>query len=582
MAKQFTVSRRETIAGMMRAPPQATQGFHLPAPLGGLNTVDGLSLMPPNDCVRLNNMMPTRYGLESRPGTINKCILIGNSTSTEVRTVMPFNDVNRDATLARDRLFAVTDQGIYDVTTSTSNPTLMGIYDAANPNTLLSTGWGTKGSVAGWCSFVNFSTAAEAGGSHYLCVCDLLNGYHYYDPDGGGAGIGRWFKVKQGNSGPGAMEGVDPTTLVQICAWKGRLLFSQANNSRAWYLTPGTITGTGAAKPVAIDMGSRFTAGGFLKGLYTWTVDGGAGIDDFLVAISSGGDVIVWEGISPADANFQIKGAWYLGEMPIGRRIADTFGGDLMILSSSGLIALSQIVQGLNVTDDAYATHKVASLIRDRLRVFGREFGWSVSFHPSYSCVVINQPYDSVEERYNQLVYNTQQNGWANLSGIPARSWAAWQGKEWIGTDDGRVLQWTGPVDTKPVAAGSSTYEEAPINFYLLTAFSDYGAPGRWKRIQFVRPIFVTPSLPKYSASVQYDFNLEIPQSPDTPVVQLGAKWDQALWDQAEWGAGLVTTQPTIGARGIGRFAAIALAGYSTKTLALVGFDVMGDVGGLL
>ena len=566
----------------MRSAPQQSAGMHLAAPLGGLNTIDGLSLMPPTDCVRLNNLLPTRYGLEVRPGTQNYATLIGGNTMTEVRSVMPFTDVSRDLTLSRNRLFAVTDQGIYDVTNGPTNPPLMDIYNAASPATVLSNGWGVKGGKAGWVSFVNFSTAAEAGGSHYLVACDLINGYHYYDPDGGGPGIGRWYKVQQGNSGAGNIEGVDPTTLVQVCAWKGRLLFAQADNSRGWYLTPGTITGTGAAKPVAIDFGSRFVAGGFLKMITTWTVDGGASIDDYLVVLGSGGDVVIWDGISPADANFQIKGQWFLGEFPRGRRVADTFGGDLLILSANGIIPLSQLVQGLQDTNEAYTTRKVQGLVRDRVRLQGREFGWSVTFHPSYSNIVVNMPYNAETKRYDQLVFNTTQQAWMAQTGIPSLSWCPWQGNEYIGTNDGRVLHWIGSVDTVPTSEGASTYEDAPINFYLLTSFQDMGAAARWKRIQFVRPIFVAPQLPLYQATARYDFDTEIPYTGSSPVVDPGAKWDVALWDQAEWGAGLVTTQPTIGARGIGRFVAIALAGYADHPCSLVGFDVIGDTGGLL
>jgi hypothetical protein len=582
MARQFTIGRANAVKGMMNGGQQLAAGMHWPAPLGGLNTLDGLTLMPETDCVRLNNLLPTRYGLEVRPGTINKCVLIGGNTTTEIRSVMPFTDVSRDRTLGKDRVFAVTDQGIYDITTSTSNPTLMGIYNANVPGTLLSTGWGIKGGDAGWCSFVNFSTALEVGGAHYLIVCDLVNGYHYYDPDGGGAGIGRWYKMQLGNSGSGTLEGIDPTKLVQVCSWKGRLLFTEVDNSRGWYLTPGAISGTGASKPVSIDFGSRFVAGGFLKMITTWTVDGGASIDDYLVVLGSGGDVVIWDGISPADANFQIKGQWFLGEFPRGRRVADTFGGDLLILSANGIIPLSQLVQGLQDTNEAYTTRKVQGLVRERVKAQGRDWGWSVTFHPSYSNVVVNLPYDIETKRYSQLVFNTTQQAWMVQDGIPSLSWAPWQGKEFIGTNDGRVLQWTGPFDTVPDSLNSSTYIQQAIVFYLLTSFQDLGAPGKWKRLQFIRPIFVASQLPIYQAAARYDFDVEIPNAIAPPPATIGALWDVAKWDQAEWGGGLVTTQPTIGARGVGRFVAIALSGRADHVCSLVGFDLIGDTGGLL
>jgi hypothetical protein len=167
-------------------------------------------------------------------------------------------------------------------------------------------------------------------------------------------------------------------------------------------------------------------------------------------------------------------------------------------------------------------------------------------------------------------------------TGIPSLCWAPWQGKEYFGTADGRVMQWTGPLDVVPESEGSSNYIEQAIDFYLLTSFQDLGAPGKWKRLQFIRPIFVASKLPAYQVSARYDFDVEIPASVSPPPPTLGALWDQAKWDQSNWGGGLITTQPTIGARGVGRFVSIALSGRADHACSLVGFDLIGDTGGLL
>ena len=43
-----------------------------------------------------------------------------------------------------------------------------------------------------------------------------------------------------------------------------------------------------------------------------------------------------------------------------------------------------------------------------------------------------------------------------------------------------------------------------------------------------------------------------------------------------------VKEQPVIGASGIGRWVAVSLQGQSTKLVSLVGFDLIGDIGGML
>jgi hypothetical protein len=590
MARQAAVTRANAIQGMFRRSAPTAQASHIPAPLGGLNTVDGLTLMPMTDCLRLNNLMPTRYGLEVRPGTINKTVLIGGSTTTEVRTIAPFNDTSRDATLKRDRLFAITDQGIYDVTSSTSNPTVMGIYDgygaAIGSQTLLSTGWGIKGGEAGWCSFVNFSTAADVGGLHQLVLCDSVNGYHIYDPDGGGPSVGRWYKITQGTSG-GHIEGVDPTTFVQVCSFKGRLWFTQRDYSRAWYLTPGAVTGTGGSKAQALDFGVRFTSGGYLKGCYTWTVDGGAGFDDYLVGISSSGDVLVYDGYDPTAAAgtagyMSVKGLWFIGQPPLGRRIADCFGGDLFVIGADGLTSMSQIVQGIRDTNQVYETRKIASSMRDLIRDYGHNRGWSVTYHPRYATVIVNLPFIAALERYDQYNYNLTQQSWAVQTGIPALHWGSFQGAEYIGTADGRVLEWIGAIDTIPESPGSTKYIQNPISWYVLTAFNDMGAPGRWKRISMIRPYFVATSVPNYQVNARYDFDVTIPNVVSNAPAGVGALWDSAVWDRSRWGGGFITTMPPIGATGMGHFVAVELSGRSNFAMSLVGFDLIGDAGGMI
>jgi hypothetical protein len=536
--------------------------------------------MEPTDALELENLIASRVGITVRPGYVNHVINIGDSITTDVRTVAGFRDVTGDQTAAaRDKLFAFTDQGIYDVTNSGgSNPTLMGIYDASVPATKLTDGWGVKGGIAGWVSYVNFTTAAAVNGKHYLIACDLLNGYHYYDPDGGGAGVGRWYKVKEGNSGPGAIEGINPTKLVQVCSWKGRLIFAEGDSSRAWYLTPGTITGTGASKPVAIDMGSRFNVGGWLKGCYTWTYDGGAGIDDFLVAISAGGDVVVWQGISPSDANFQIKGVWQLGSVPLGRRIASDYGGDILLLSASGVLPISQLVSG-GASDDKYVSYKVQPIVREYFKNHGDEFGWSIHELSSYGLIIINGP-PSITGRPLQLAMATQTEAWTVLGDIPSRHWESFRGNEYFATSDGRVCQFVGYTDTQQLAKDS--FEESDIIWKGVTAYQSGDAPANWKRVHFVRPLFVASQLPTYDVKVIFDFATAPPATVDPPPTIAGSKWDLALWDINQWGGSLITEQPVIGAAGYGRWFAVSLSGRSKNETSVVGFDLIGEIGGML
>jgi hypothetical protein len=578
MARQEAYGRRESIMGLLRGQTQQTQPAWFPAPVAGINRTDSLAALPPIEAYSIINLVSATQGVGARPGFTNHAINIGGSITTEVRTVMPFNDVSREAAQQRDRLFAFTNQGIYNVTAPVTNPALMPIYDGLGSNTVLSTGWEVKGGDAGWCSCINFTTAAFSDGKHYLVACDIINGYHIYDPDGGGANVGRWYKVKSGNSGP-VIEGVDPTKFSQVCSWKGRLLFCETNTSRVWYLTPGTITGTGASKPQPIDMGSRFNYGGFIKGCYSWTYDGGAGIDDFLVAISSSGDVIVWQGISPGDPSFQIKGTWYIGDVPRGRRIADDHGGDLMVLGSLGLLPMSQMVQGGREGDQKYITYKVQDLVRTFFRDQGNLWGWNIKSVPSYGGYIINVPrLESGDYVGLYLTFTTQ--AWSITSGIPSLDWAEYRNKQYFSTYDGRVCVLEGHVDTEQVS--QNVFQDNPISWSLLTGFQSFDAPANWKAVQLIRPVFLAEQLPVYTVAARYDFDISLPTPVDPPPILAGALWDVARWDVGVWGGGYISEQPTIGAVGLGRWVAVALSGRSSVETNLIGFNMLFKPGGML
>ena len=120
------------------------------------------------------------------------------------------------------------------------------------------------------------------------------------------------------------------------------------------------------------------------------------------------------------------------------------------------------------------------------------------------------------------------------------------------------------------------------IDFQLLTSFQDLETPEQFKRMGFIRPIFVAQSLPSYNVSARYDYdltNLAVPPLASTGGVGV---WDSGLWDIAIWGGGAVAFQPPRGSFGIGKTVAIGLRGKSQVVTTLIAIGVMWEDGGLL
>lgn len=533
-------------AKLLTPSPQTTRPVPVPAPNGGVNRVDGLSEMGPKDAVFLYNMVPSEFGTRVRTGYREWCTNVGTGG---VRTIIPFTA----AIPADDRLFGCTEDGIYDISASTTGPSAEISFGTADASS----------GIGAWANFVNDN------GAYFALYTDESNGYYVYT-----SATQTWAKVAMGNN-PGEISGVDPDDFVYVTLFKNRVWFVERGTANAWYLAVGSIFGA-ATK---FNFGNKFKHGGHLVALYSWTVDGGEGVDDYLVAIGSGGDVVVYKGSDPATATdwFQ-HGTWYIGPPPVGRRIAGSFGGELYLLSSYGLLPMSKLLSGTLIQqDDVYLSKKISPLINQDMLFTRDEAGWEVRLIPTQNLLLISSP-KRASYPYQQFVYSLNTPGWAVYRDVPYFTGDSWHGNFYFADADGRVLVHTGDLDN--VSLDEETYIQ--IEWSLLMSFQGYGNDGTYKRAQFIRPIFMAEQAPSYIVEARYDYNLsEVFGVPDAAVTA-GSVWDTAIWDSSLWAGDFVTIDEVSGARGLGRVLSIGLSGKSGTKTVLIKFDLMFDAGGIL
>jgi hypothetical protein len=482
-----------------------------------------------------------------------------------VRTVMSFYGANEN----NDRLFACTADGIWDVTTSTASPTRVytfpiGVYTDANGNIIKVPGAGVGQHV----SFAGIT------GDHYLAYCDGANGYILYSENSG-----TWTKVTSG-TGVGQIEPtdtagnpVDPGAFRHVMAWKNRLWFTTENSSTAYYLPVNQFAGQ--VSPWYF--GSQFKFGGSLVGLWNWTVDGGTGIDDLLVGISRGGDVVIYRGTDPTFVEtFALQGCWWVGQIPPGRDIASDFGGDLFILSRLGCVPLSKLVAGGLIRDPTqYATAKISNLFNALMTERGHLDGWAIKMHPSDNLMVITVP-ATPSQQSQMLAMSMATKGWSQLLNIPLMCMESYKGTLWFGTEDGRVCINDGYADGAKLD-GTGSYA---IDAALLTAYSALGEPKK-KRIHMIRPYFQTDGTnPGYSAAARYDFDLSDIGTLPQALTPGSSSWDTGVWDTALWGSGSGTANRIKGTTGVGTTAAIVLRLTTATNCTYLGCDVVFDQGG--
>lgn len=516
----------------------------VPAPMGGLNTVASGIGLPPSDCVQAYNLLASESGLRVRPGGEEWCTGLTGDSDNIVRALLSFTGSSAV------KLFATTSSGIWDITTPSASPTKVVSF----PSVVGSAGYGT-------------ACVVVAAGGYYLMYADEENGLYRYAESGA-----TWTKVASG-VGAGQISGVDPAHVAFVTPFKGRVWFVERDTDSAWYLPAGAIAGVAVKFP----MGMGFRHGGALLGLWSWTYDGGAGVDDSLVALSTTGDVLIYQGTDPASAStFALRGVWYAGSLPAGRAVATSSGGELLLLTRQGVLPLSLLVSGADTLAQA-ATVKIANLLTALQAQRSSSRGWAMVAHPEEAAFLVLVP-QGTGEYPMQLAQATASKGWFVWRDLDMVSATAWEKQLYFGTSDGRVCVNTGPVDGVTLA-DPNAFEA--IDWSLLTAATDLGVPVQ-KQVTLLRALILSDGIaPSYDVEARYGYSTD-EVDPVSLAIGVGDVWGSGLWDTAVWAGTSTPSQEVRGATGIGSEVAVAIRGVSVSRTTLVGIAVTYTSGGFL
>jgi hypothetical protein len=443
--------------------PQVTKPVPVPAPQKGINAVDGLIAMSPEEAIFMNNMSPSQYGTRVRTGYQE---WVTEVAGDGCRTLIPYIGSLEDG--SADRLFVVSSDAIYDISSSGTAPAPL----LALASISATSGFGI------WTAYTTIA-------GHFALYCDEQNGYYRY-PEGG-----PWVRTTGAE-----VTGVNPNNLVSVTIFKSKAWFVERNTSFAWYLPTDAVIGAATR----FNFGNKFKKGGTLQNLFVWTVDGGQGIDDYLVAVSSAGDVVVYKGNDPAVAtDFVQHGVWFIGPPPVGRRIGGNFGGELNLLSTYGLLPMSALMSGQEVIQDqASLSRKITPLVNSEMTASRETRGWEVKLFSKDNALIISAPKRDAFP-YTQFAQSTNNEGWSVWRDIPYLNGEEWHGEFFVAAENGNVYVLTGNKDNVSLDGSTSTL----INWSVLQSFSDYGEPGRFHRGQYIRPVFVADQVPNYTIEVR-------------------------------------------------------------------------------
>lgn len=510
----------------MRRKPQPGRAtvVSLPSPIGGWNARDSLSDMEATDAVTLTNWYPATTECQLRSGYSQ----YATGLPGQVETLMNY------AGGSTSSLYAVSSNEIFDVTAGGSVGASV-----------------VSGLTNSRLQYVNFATP----GGNFLLAVNGADKMRYFDGT-------TW----SADGGAHTVTGVDTTQCSGIMVHKTRIWLVQDNTLKVWYLPTLSIAGAASA----IDMSSVAQLGGYIVSAATWTVDAGTGVDDLFVAVTSKGEIIVYQGTDPSNAStWALKGVWRLGA-PVGKRCLFKYAGDLLLISQDGVLPLSSALQSSRVNPKVALTDKIQSAVSNAVTSYGANFGWQIIYFAQGNQLWVNVPVSPGSQQ--QYVMNTISKAWCNYTGWGANCWEIFNDQPYFGGDTYVGLAWNGHAD-----------DGASIPATGLQAFNSFKSPGVLKRFTMSRPVFRASGSPSILSAINADFNTDDSTAPLSFAPTSYGLWDSATWDSSLWSGDIQVLQPWQGANGVGYYGAPQVkASSSGLDVRWVSTDIVMESGGIL
>lgn len=512
-------------------PTGVARGMSIPAPVGGWDAISPLASMPPENAVELVNWFPQPGYVEVRRGYAEQC---DTGTGDPVDTVMAYHAT----TTANNRLFAITDGRIFNVTSSTPAQMVTGLTNSR------------------W-QHVNFTTP----GGVFLWACNGLDAPRYYN------GVS-WTTTNI----TGAVTGPE---LIHCTVYRSRIWAVVRNSTKAAYLATNAVDGVSTI----FEVGENFTKGGQLQAIGTWSTDTTDGPSEYIAFISSRGEIAFYLITDPSQASgISFAGKATVGS-PIGRRCFARMGSDLAVICIDGVIPISQAISYDRAALLGQAlTKNIQPVVTEAARLRQTVFGWQILSYPRSNMAILNVPITEGTEQ-EQFVMNTITGAWCRFRGQHANAWDVYEDRAYFGGNDGIVY----------LADEAGIDASGMLEADMRGAFNYYGARGHQKRWTMIRPVITSDGQVEPELAFNVDFSEDAPLSAGSGFFSNASLWDVALWDVDLWSALAKTQAQWRGVSGIGYCASVRMrvqlstgAPVEPVVLQVNSFDVLMEDGSFI
>lgn len=484
----------------------------IPAPVGGWNARDPLDGMPEADAISLVNWFPGQRRIEMRRGYQTHATGLGTGA---VESLFEFN--NQAGTR---QLIACADGEIWNATT----------YDAAA--TSLDSGF----SEDRW-QAVNFRGRLI-----------MVNGTD--QPQ-------QWDGTTLSDA---TYTGMTDNNLIDVAHYRNRLYFVEKNTASIWYTSSADVL-TGACTEFPLQSLLRF--GGQIMTITGWSTAAGDSLNEYFVAISTEGEILVYSGPNPGDSTWTLV-ARAKFPPPLGRRCVIPFGKDVYILTTGGLISLGAALYGADAAGNYETlTDKIRTAFNDAARSLSSNFGWQAINYTRGRYLLVNVPLVEGSQS-EQYVMNTETGAWTKFKGMKASAWCIFNEKPYFAGVDGNIYE----------ADVTKSDNGMKIATSLEQAYNYVGDRQRMKLFNLARPLIQATST---AFDVMIDVNVDFEMRNITNTISIDGD-DGTPWG-SEWGSPWSGSEKKINnwyaVAGLGRCASLVMKGdYAGMSIALTATEL--------
>ncbi len=443
--------------------------YNLPAPLKGLNVRDSLADMEADFAIVMDNYIPLDARVALRPGYAEYL-----KTTDKVKTLAEYTRGNNR------KFLAVIGSKIWNISARANASAYSGI-NLTDGNC----------QVAQYKNYLYFVNGVDVPKVYYIDSNDTEH-------------LENW--------GFSATD-LAPEKIVNVSVSKQRLWFIEKNTLKVWYPeTAGYVSGT----LQCFDLAQVCRFGGHLVAVANWTQDGGQGIDDLTVFITSEGEALVYSGSNVSSStDWKLRGSYKISK-PIGYRCLVPYQGDVVIISEDGYVPLSKALpmEQANASQISFSDN-IRGLVLDRTSKYATLSGWQGIIYGRRGYGIFNVP---VAGQFEQHVININTGAWCRWTDIRALCWGIFSDRIYFGSDTGVFLFDEGWSDNGVAIVGK-----------VEQAYNNLGT-NSLKKIQLLNPR--TRSSARYSLVIYTNMDMESRDIDYEESIGAGGntKWDKAKW----------------------------------------------------